>query len=51
MLRSYFAGFTLGALRCERIIECVGRIRAYAAFADRVVAATAVMPLLPGPLP
>jgi MFS family permease len=33
VLSSYFAGFTLGALRCERIIERVGHIRAYAAFA------------------
>jgi MFS family permease len=51
VLSSYFAGFTLGALCCERIIERVGHIRAYAAFAGLVVAATAVMPLLPGPLP
>ena len=28
VLSSYFAGFTLGALRCERIIERVGHIRA-----------------------
>lgn len=48
---SYFAGFTVGALRCERIIERVGHIRAYAAFAGMVVAATAAMPLLTGPLP
>jgi hypothetical protein len=26
VLSSYFAGFTLGALRCERIIERVGHI-------------------------
>jgi MFS family permease len=51
VLSSYFAGFTLGALRCERIIERVGHIRAYAAFAGLVVAATALMPLLVGPLP
>ena len=50
VLSSYFAGFTLGALRCERIIERVGHIRAYAAFAGMVVAATAAMPLLTGPL-
>ncbi len=50
VLSSYFAGFTLGALRCERIIERVGHIRAYAAFAGMVVAATAAMPLLVGPL-
>lgn len=50
VLSSYFAGFTIGALRCERIIERIGHIRAYAAFAGLVVAATAAMPLLAGPL-
>jgi MFS family permease len=49
VLSSYFAGFTLGALRCAQIIERVGHIRAYAAFAGLVVAATAAMPLLIGP--
>jgi MFS family permease len=51
VLSSYFAGFTLGALGCDRIIERVGHIRAYAAFAGLVVAATVLMPLLVGPLP
>lgn len=51
VLSSYFAGFTLGALRGERIIERVGHIRAYAAFAGMVVGATAAMPLFVGPLP
>ena len=51
VLSSYFAGFTLGALRCEGIIERVGHIRAYAAFAGMVGGATAAMPLLVGPLP
>jgi MFS family permease len=51
VLSSYFAGFTIGALRCERIIERIGHIRAYAAFAGMVVAATAAMPLLVGPVP
>jgi MFS family permease len=51
VLSSYFVGFTLGALRCERIIERVGHIRAYAAFAGLVVAATALMPLAVRPLP
>jgi hypothetical protein len=46
VLSSYFAGFTLGALRCSRIIERVGHVRAYAAFAGLAVAATATMPLL-----
>jgi MFS family permease len=50
VLSSYFIGFTLGATRCGRIIERVGHIRAYAAFAGLVAAATAVMPLLVGPL-
>jgi MFS family permease len=50
VLSSYFAGFTLGALLCSRIIERVGHIRAYAAFAGLAVAATAAMPLLLGPL-
>jgi MFS family permease len=50
VLSSYFAGFTLGALRSGRIIERVGHIRAYAAFAGMVVAATAAMPLHVGPL-
>jgi MFS family permease len=51
VLSSYFAGFTLGALRCGRIIERVGHIRAYAAFGGLVGAATAAMPLLPGRFP
>ena len=50
VLSSYFAGFTSAALRCGPIIERVGHIRAYAAFAGMVVAATATMPLLLGPL-
>src|ERR1700748_2827435 len=51
VLSGYFAGFTLGALRCEGIIERIGHIRAYAAFAGMVVAATTAMPLLTGALP
>src|ERR1700761_3128404 len=50
VLSAYFAGFTLGAFRCGRIIERVGHIRAYAAFAGLVAAATAVMPLMVGSL-
>lgn len=49
VLSAYFAGFTIGALRCGRIIERIGHIRAYAAFAGCVAAATAAMPLLIGP--
>src|SRR5271166_2106013 len=51
VLSSYFAGFTLGALQCGRIIARIGHIRAYAAFGGLVVAATAAMPLWAGPLP
>jgi len=50
VLSSYFGGFTLGALFCGRIIQRVGHIRAYAAFAGLVAAATPVMPLLAGSL-
>lgn len=50
VLSAYFAGFTLGAFRCSKIIERVGHIRAYAAFAGMVAAAAAVMPLLVGSL-
>jgi MFS family permease len=50
VLSSYFAGFTIGAMRCGHIIERIGYIRVYAACAGLVVAATAAMPLLVGPL-
>lgn len=50
VLSAYFAGFTLGALRSGRIIERIGHIRAYAAFAGLVAAATAIMPFLVGSL-
>src|SRR6202040_3793899 len=50
VLSAYFAGFTLGAFRCSRIIERIGHIRAYAAFAGLVAAAVAMMPLLIGSL-
>src|SRR3954462_14718581 len=46
VLSAYFAGFTLGALCCGRIIARIGHIRAYAAFAGLVAAATAIMPVL-----
>jgi MFS family permease len=51
VLSGYFAGFTIGAVSCGRIIERVGHIRAYAAFAGLVIAATTTMPILVGPLP
>ena len=50
VLSAYFVGFTLGTVRCSKIIERVGHIRAYAAFAGLVAAAAAVMPLLVGSL-
>jgi MFS family permease len=50
VLSAYFAGFTLGALRSSKIIERIGHIRAFAAFAGLVAAATALMPLLVGSL-
>jgi MFS family permease len=50
VLSAYFAGFTLGAFRCGRIIERIGHIRAYSAFAGLVATATALMPLLVGSL-
>ena len=50
VLSAYFAGFTLGALRCGTLIERIGHCRAFAAFSGLVAAATAVMPLLVGSL-
>ena len=51
VLSSYFAGFTLAAAGSGRIIGSIGHIRAYAAFAGLVVAATAAMPLAVAALP
>jgi MFS family permease len=48
VLSAYFAGFTVGALRSGKIIERIGHIRAFAAFAGLAAAATVVMPLLVG---
>src|SRR5262245_41168138 len=45
VLSGYFAGFTAGAVHSERIIGRIGHIRAYAAFAGMVVAATTAMAL------
>jgi len=50
VLSAYFAGFTLGALGCGEMINRIGHIRAFAAFAGLVAAATALMPLLVGSL-
>lgn len=46
VLSGYFAGYTIGAVCCARIIDRVGHIRTYAALAGLAVMATAVMPLL-----
>ena len=51
VLSGYFVGFTLGASYGGRIIERFGHIRAYAAFAGIVIAATAAMPLAVKSLP
>lgn len=48
VLSSYFAGFTLAAMRCSQIVERIGHIRGYAAFAGLVAAATAGMALITG---
>ena len=40
VLSGYFAGYTIGAVCCARIIERVGHIRAYAALAGLAVMAT-----------
>ena len=45
ILSSYFAGYTVGAVRCGRIIERIGHIRAFAAFAGLIASATVVMPV------
>jgi hypothetical protein len=45
VLSGYFAGCTMGAVCCARIIERVGHIRTYAALPGLAVMATAVMPL------
>jgi MFS family permease len=50
VLSSYFAGFTLAAVCCGRIIERIGHIRGYAAFAGLVAGGTAAMPLIVGPV-
>ncbi len=50
VLSSYFAGFTIAAVRSGAIIERIGHIRAYSLFAGLVVCGTAAMPLLIQPL-
>lgn len=50
VLSAYFIGFTVGAVGCGGVIQRIGHIRAYTAFAGTVVVATAAMPLLVSPL-
>ncbi|MCK0198614.1 MFS transporter [Ancylobacter sp. 6x-1] len=45
ILSAYFIGFTIGSVTCGGIIQRIGHIRSYAAFAGIVVACTAVMAL------
>jgi MFS family permease len=49
VLSAYFVGFTIGAVGCGGVIQRIGHIRAYAAFAGLVVVGVAVMPLLVSP--
>lgn len=49
VLSAYFVGFTLGAVGCGGVIQRVGHIRAYAAFAGLVVVGVAMMPLFVSP--
>lgn len=50
VLSAYFVGFTVGAVGCGQVIQRIGHIRAYTAFAGMVVIATAAMPLFVSPL-
>lgn len=50
VLSAYFIGFTIGAVGCGPVIQRIGHIRAYAAFAGMVVVGTAAMPLFVSPL-
>ncbi|MCU4178121.1 MFS transporter [Bosea sp. BH3] len=50
VLSAYFVGFTIGAVACGGVIQRIGHIRAYTAFAGLVVVATAAMALLATPL-
>jgi len=50
VLSAYFVGFSIGAVGSGRVIQRIGHIRAYAAFAGMVVVGTAAMPLFVSPL-
>ncbi|MEX1348607.1 MAG: MFS transporter [Desulfobacterales bacterium] len=45
VLSFYYAGYTVGAVRCGRIIERIGHIRAFAVFAGLTASAVAAMPV------
>lgn len=49
VLSAYFVGYTIGAVSCGGVIQRIGHIRAYTAFAGLVVIATALMPLVAAP--
>ncbi|HBH62751.1 MAG TPA: MFS transporter, partial [Nitrospiraceae bacterium] len=51
ILSSYYAGYTVGAVRCGQIIERIGHIRAFAAFAGLLASATAIMPVAVSAIP
>ena len=44
---AYFAGFMLGCVRCGRVVQIAGHIRAFAAFAGIVSAAALLQALFP----
>jgi MFS family permease len=46
VMSAYFVGFTIGSVTCGRLIQRIGHIRGYAAFAGIVIASTAGMTLL-----
>lgn len=50
VLSAVYAGLAVGAVRSGRVIERIGHIRAYAAFAGFIIVATAAMMLWVGPL-
>ena len=47
---AYFAGYATGAVFCHRLIDRIGHIRAFTAFAALVAAAFLVHPLYFGPI-
>lgn len=51
VMSSFFAGLVIGALVCDKAIERVGHVRAFAAFASLVSACAVLHPILDGALP